>query len=799
LNSIADSPVSAVSLSSSQTVNGGYVAAGVGLRNLGYGTVSIAGIPAGSSVAAAYLIWDILDNSQEPSLATGAFDGNAISGQSTGVGATPCWPAAANFGYIANVTPFVTGNGQYQLSGFASGEADGGDPWLVGTPVPEAEGASLIVVYTNSADPATTVQVYTGAQETPPDASATLSGFTVSAAAAASTTFIVADGQNAGSHYGDFDGQTVTTAFSGAAPIAGGIPYSQGDLWDTDTVDVSNVVAPGDTSATVTVGAPSDCLVWVGQVLAVSANAVQAWQPTDDPQNPFAQAGAPNFSPGTGVSPFTIAVNSDALGQEMAGFGGTMTDSSAYELDANRDSAGNPILPDVPSPQTLQSLFSPTTGIGLDYIRVPIGGNDFSQTSYSSACNQNNARCSSSNNYTEDDVSSNFFSELLGDSNFTHFSLAPDEAYLIPTLQAALKINPNIQFLASPWTAPAWMKCGTFPFACIPGEGTLDGGTLNGGWTEAYAQYLLKVIEAYAAQGITFAGITLDNEPFNTNADPDYPVMPLSLSQQEAIANDIGPLLRRAGLTTQILGIDHNWNYAGDASSLVGSAAGKYISGIAFHCYGGDPDQQLSVSPSGEPIYETECSPQGSYSGPSDLSTSPASYSADLVYNTLQEVIQSVQYGSRSVMLYNIAANANYGPTINTGCYGTRNNNCLPLEGVNASGSATPDVGYYTLGDVSRFLQPRAYKIYSTLGGDGTCPAPPGDKATGEPPYCVWSVAFQNPDGGIVLVVLNISPGSKPFAVEWDGESFTTSIPGDTVRTYIWNGSSRSSPTQPSS
>ena len=519
------------------------------------------------------------------------------------------------------------------------------------------------------------------------------------------------------------------------------------------------------------------------------AGAVAVWYPTGDGHAPFAQLPSLSFAPGGGGgSAFAIQVSDASPRQEMSGFGATMTDSSAYALDANRDAAGHPALPDVPSQPALDRLFSPTKGIGLDYLRVPIGGNDFSQQTYSAQCDQNNAYCSSFDNYTEDDVGGDPVSQLVGDPGLTRFSLGSDDAYLVPTLLAARRTNPNLQFVASPWSAPAWMKCVNLLFACIPGIAGLDGGTLRPGYELVYAQYLVRAVQAYALRGITFSAMTIDNEPFNANPSPPYPVMPLSLAQQELVTVYLGILLPQAGLSTKILGLDHNWDDAPAASALLSSPAGPFVAGIAFHCYGGDPIAQLSLPPA-EPIYQTECSPQGSYRNPpSDLATSTAAYSGDLVYNTLQQVIQSVQYGAKTVMLYNVAANQNYGPTINPACYGTPTNNCLPLLAIDGTGAATPGVGYYVLGDVSRFVAPGAHRIDSTLGGAGTCAPPPGNAGTGEPRYCVWSVAFENADGRIVLVALNISSATQAIAVQWKGSAFATSIPADAVRTYVWSG-----------
>jgi hypothetical protein len=256
-------------MQSSQTVTGGYVAAGTGLRNRGYGTITISGIPAGASVKAAYLVWDILDNSQESSLANGVFNGAAIQGTFIGSGGSPCWPPSNNFAYFADVTSLVTGNGAYSLTGFASGATDASDPWNAGSPPPEAEGASLVVIYSKTGGQSETVQLYTGVQETGGTGplSATLSGFNVGSTAGAQSTFIVADGQGAGSDAA-FNGNDLNHNFLGADPIAPP-PLSFGNLWDTHTVDVSSYLTAGDTQASATVDGTGDCLVWVGQVLAV--------------------------------------------------------------------------------------------------------------------------------------------------------------------------------------------------------------------------------------------------------------------------------------------------------------------------------------------------------------------------------------------------------------------------------------------------------------------------------------------------------------------------------------------------
>jgi hypothetical protein len=256
-----------------ETVHGGYTAAGTAMRNVGYGTINITGVPAGATVVSATLLWDILNDSDDPALAQGSFDGTAITGTEWASGATPCWSAvSSNFSYEADVTSLVTGNGGYSLTGFASGDTDGRDPWNVGSDAPMLEGASLVVVYQMASMPLANIQIGAGGTETDTgnEADAIMGGFTVTNPAAVTTTYIVADGQESGNSAG-FDGSTLPgVGFPGADPQS--VPgYSQGTLWDTVTTDVSSLVNIGDTSASMSVTGGTDCLVWVGQVLDVSS------------------------------------------------------------------------------------------------------------------------------------------------------------------------------------------------------------------------------------------------------------------------------------------------------------------------------------------------------------------------------------------------------------------------------------------------------------------------------------------------------------------------------------------------
>jgi hypothetical protein len=129
--------------------SGGYIAAGVGLRNQGAGNITLTGIPADVQIVQALLYWTILS----PSNPGGAMsvNGNPINGTLiSGDQADPCWNAGTTWAFRSDVTNQVSsagGNGTYTLSGYPTGSTSGLNPWDNTTPVPMAEGASLIVIY----------------------------------------------------------------------------------------------------------------------------------------------------------------------------------------------------------------------------------------------------------------------------------------------------------------------------------------------------------------------------------------------------------------------------------------------------------------------------------------------------------------------------------------------------------------------------------------------------------------------------------------------------------------------------
>jgi len=376
----------------------------------------------------------------------------------------------------------------------------------------------------------------------------------------------------------------------------------------------------------------------------------------------------------------------------------------------------------------MQSLFDPNTGIGIGMLRQPMGASDMS----------------ASGNYTYDDVGAG-----QSDPHLAQFSIAHDQTYLIPLVRQAFSINPSLKVHALPWSPPAWMKT----------SGSMNGGNIVTADFPSLAQYFTLFIDAYQQQGIPIYAVSMQNEPLNsTNSYPSAYVA--ASDEANFIGHYLGPALASAGLgNVKIFGYEHNWDHPEYPEALLAdSTAYGYLAGSSFHCYGGDVSAQSQVKQAypAKDIWFTECS-----------GTVGSAFAGDLAWNAEHLLIGATRNWARGVTLWNIALDQKSEPH-NGGCTGCRG--VVTVDDSVSPPVITRNVEYYVLGHLGKFVQAGAYRIGSNTYGSGS----------------LEDVAFQNPDGSIVLLVLNAAPGSSTFAVTWNGANFTDTLPAGAVATYDW-------------
>jgi glucosylceramidase len=443
----------------------------------------------------------------------------------------------------------------------------------------------------------------------------------------------------------------------------------------------------------------------------------QAWVTTGDQARVFSQEPSISIGTGTDTTATVLTVDASTTYQTMVGFGGAMTDASAYLIETKMTATQRDAL--------MRDLFGRNPGIGLSFMRVPMGASDFSLRQYS-----------------YDDVGAN-----QTDPTLTHFSIAPDSAYKIPALKQALSINPSLVLMASPWSPPGWMKT----------TGSLIQGTLLPQYYSSFAEYFARFTDSYKAAGIPISAITVQNEPHFEPAD--YPGMRLDdTARATVIGQYVGPLLATRAPGVKIFDWDHNWDEPNAPLTVLANAqAAQYVTGVAWHCYAGNVSAQAAVHdqhPDKETWF-TECSGGGWATNWSD----------NLKYFVGALIIGATRDWARGVLLWNLALDENGGP--HTGGCG----NCRGVVTINStSGIVTRNIEYFALAHASEFVRPGAHRIASSSDVNG-----------------LQSVAFLNADDASrVLIVLNINTTARGFAVH-DGTSwFRYTLPAASVVTFTW-------------
>ncbi len=442
---------------------------------------------------------------------------------------------------------------------------------------------------------------------------------------------------------------------------------------------------------------------------------INFWLSTDAENLLVEQQPLPVKKPGKKCS-YKIVIDSENKFQQMTGFGASFTDSSAYLLQK--------CLTDAERAVVFQKLFTPV-GINLSFIRDPMGSCDYNL-----------------NIWTYCDTG-----ELCPpDPLLKNFSIQYDQKYILPCLKKALELNPKIFFMATPWTAPAWMKS----------SGSAIGGQLLPECYQAYALYFVKFIQAYAKEGIEVQAITLQNEPLFTPLH--YPGMFLGAeAARDFVKTALGPLFARYNIATKIFIYDHNWDRPDyPLTVLEDDDARKYISGVAWHVYGGSPDAMTLVHDK-YPEIETH------FTEASGGEWIPEFREAWL--DQTAQIIRVPRNWSKTFSWWNIALDEQHGPSLLGDWSTCRGLLCIDRK----TGAVKYELDYYTLGHLSKFVQPGAYRIASNQWFDE-----------------LENVAFLNPDGSKVLLVSNRTAAVKNFSVEQANTFFEYKLPPEACATFVW-------------
>lgn len=442
----------------------------------------------------------------------------------------------------------------------------------------------------------------------------------------------------------------------------------------------------------------------------VNAQTVSSWQTSTNKSKLFQKQSNVQFVDGAGTNSTKIMINPALKYQTIEGFGWTMTQGSAYMIMQLSESERHNLL---------EELFSVEKGLGSATIRVALGASDLGQGAYT----------------YQDDRNKAF--NLVG----------PDLEYLIPVLQQIVQINPNVKFLASPWSAPAWMK------TTYNGKQQLRGGKLKKEHFVDYAQYILNYFKEMEKLGLKFHSMTIQNEPLTEH---NWPSMYMSKEDQyDFVENYLGPILTNNGYGyIKLIGYDHNCD---NTEYPIYVARSQYIEGSAFHLYGGSIAALSTVyNATKKSVYFTEQWTDGN-----------GDFGSDFAYHLQQIMLGTVNNMGKIALEWNVASDQNWDPHTNDGgC-----DRCMGAITIhNQTKTIAKNVTYYTVAHMSKVTRYGSVRIAST-----------GSNAND-----MSFAAFQNPDNTYSIVLYNSSSSTKSFDIVFQNKSFSYTLSGKTAISYLW-------------
>jgi len=435
------------------------------------------------------------------------------------------------------------------------------------------------------------------------------------------------------------------------------------------------------------------------------AGALAAWV-TDDDRRLFAASPVPWTDPSSAVAQDSIVVDPEKKFQEVLGFGAAFTDGSCYWFNQ---------LPPAARQELFHMLFDPSE-MGLNVCRTCIGSSDAAASVYS-------------------------FDDGEPDPELRRFSIEHDRAYILPMLREARRVNPDLFLFSSPWSPPGWMK----------DNGSMLGGCMRHTYMPSYANYFVKFLQAYEAEGVPVQAVTVQNE---VDADQQG-LMPACFWPQDCEADfvrlHLGPQFERSGVKTKIWIIDHNYNLWGRAiAELETPGVRKYTNAVAWHGYSGEPEwinRVQDLFPDVE-MYWTEGSPD--HNDPDYLKCWAL---------WAQKFTTIFQNCCRAITAWCFITDEHGRPDV--GPY--------PLGGMLTIDSSTKEIyhsgQFWAMAHFSRFIKRGAVRVES----QGTAK---------DLSHC----AFENPDGSFVIVVTN--PGSsRTCQVRLGGRVASLSLTANSVVT----------------
>ena len=385
-------------------------------------------------------------------------------------------------------------------------------------------------------------------------------------------------------------------------------------------------------------------------------------------------------------------------------------------------------LPKSSQQELLTAYYDKNKGIGYTVVRTNINSCDFSSDTYT---------------YVAD-----------GDKDLKTFNIDHDRKFKIPLIKQAQAIAGKVTFFVSPWSPPAWMKSN---------NNMLEGGSLLPAYYQSWANYYVKFIEAYEKEGMPVWGLTVQNEPMATQKWESC--VYTADEEGDFIKQYLGPTLHNSGMASKkLIGWDHNRDLIYQRASTLFNdpETEKYLWGIGFHWYetwtGSNQNFEnlkrvKEAFPSKQLMLTEGCVEKFCFDLMNDWALGER-YGLSM--------INDFNAGTVAWTDWNILLDEKGGPNhVGNFCF-------APVHADTKTGKLMYTNSFYYIGHFSKYIKPGAKRIISSASRT-----------------MLSSTAFQNPDGSVVVVVMNTSDQKLPYQLWVSGYAAETVSEPHSISTLI--------------
>ena len=419
----------------------------------------------------------------------------------------------------------------------------------------------------------------------------------------------------------------------------------------------------------------------------------------------------------------SITVDPTKQFQTFLGIGAALTDASAETYYK---------LPKEKQNEFMEAYFDVDNGIGYSLARTHIHSCDFSTESYT---------------YIDE-----------GDANLKSFNINHDKEFRIPFIQKAIETAGKLTMYASPWSPPAFMKTN---------NDMLHGGKLKPEFFQSWANYYVKFIKAYEKEGIPVWGLTVQNEPMAVQRWESC--IYTAEEERDFVKNYLGPTLEKEGLGDKnIIVWDHNRDLLFQRANVIlnDPEAAKYVWGTGFHWYEDWKD--------GIPMFSTVKQVQEAYPDKNLIFTEGCNEKYDITRLEDDDPKLAERYGKSMIHDFNngVVAWTDWNILLDeTGGPNHVGNLCFsPVHGNTQTGDLMFTRSYYYIGHFSKFIRPGAKRITSNSTSNG-----------------LITTAFQNTDGSIIIVVMNITDNAFDYSINLENRSSQLHALPHSIQTIVFS------------